>query len=106
MAAVNVVNMVSGGQQIGWAVASVDLPSMNTVTSGTVDITLTGLVIGDLVLVFPTTALTSGVSVDAACAIVSVADTVTVRATNSTAGTVNPAAQVMRFEVFRNNVPL
>lgn len=106
MSALGTASNQSGGQQVFRCAAAVDLPSMNTVTSGTVSVTVTGAAIGDLVLVFPTTALTTGVSVDGTCALVATADTVIVRATNDTAGTVDPASQIMNFIIFRNQNPL
>lgn len=106
MAALGVLENKSGGQQVLRAVASVDLPSTLTQVSGTVDVTITGLLPGDLVFVIPITALTTGSSIDTGCVIVTVADTATVRFTNASASTYNPAAQVMQFIIFRNAIPL
>lgn len=105
MAALGVLENKSGGQQVFRGQASVDLPSILTQVSGTVDVTLTGLLPGDLVFVSPSAALTTGLLMDNPVK-VTVADTVTVRATNASAGTINQAAQTMDFEVWRNNVPL
>lgn len=106
MAAANVVDDKSGGQKILRAIASVDLPSTLTLASGTVDVTITGLLVGDLVSVFPLNNLASGGVIDGNCKIVSAADTVTVRWSNASASTVDPAAQVMSFIIYRNNSPL
>lgn len=106
MAALGTVDDKSGGQKILRAIASVDLPSALTLASGSVDVTITGLLPGDLVSVYPLNNLASGGVIDGNCKVVSAADTVTVRWTNASAGTVDPAAQVMSFVIYRNSVPL
>lgn len=105
MALVGVLDNKSGGQQVFRATAAVDLPSTLTQVSGTVSVTITGLLPGDIVFVVPNTALTTGSSLDTGCVMVTTADTVVVRFTNSSASTYDPASQVMNFMVFRNNVP-
>jgi hypothetical protein len=95
----------SGGVQVYQDTAAVDLPSILTQVSGTVDVTLTGVLIGDIVIVTPLSALTTGLEI-ARVYYVTVADTVTVRATNASAGTIDQASQTMLFTVLRLNVPL
>jgi hypothetical protein len=77
---------------------AVDLPSVAAGVSDTVQVTVTGVALGDLVLgVVPTTALTAGYHVLGA--FVSGADTVQVFVRNDSGGTVDPASQTFTFIV-------
>lgn len=106
MALIGVLDNKSGGQQCFRAVAAVDLPSVATLASITVSVTITGLEIGDIVLVVPIAAVTTGLLVETTPALVAAANAVVVRATNASAGTIDQTTQNMTFLVFRNNVPL
>lgn len=106
MAAANVLAEISGGLKAFFALAAVDFGSVLTQVSITASITITGLLPGDVVIVWPTTAVTTGLSVEATPARVTTADTVVVRATNASAGTIDQASQVMTFLVLRLQQPL
>jgi hypothetical protein len=106
MPAANVLAEISGGLKAYFALAAVDFGSVLTQVSVTASITITGVLPGDYVLVFPTTALTTGMLVESTPARVTTADTVVVRATNASAGTIDQASQVMTFLVLRLQQPL
>jgi hypothetical protein len=69
--------------------ASLDFGSIGTLTSADLTISLPGAKVGDLVVLGPPAAPTAGIIF---WAFVSAADVVTVRASNFTAGSINPAA--------------
>lgn len=106
MAAQGTLTNISGGVQMFHAYASVNFDSINAAVSGTKAITVTGVAVGDIVFVTPTTAATTGLVFEANPVIAASADTVTVRATNVTAAPIDEAAQIFHFLVLRPNVPL
>lgn len=81
-----------------FASAALDFPSIATLTTATLNITVTGAVVGDpVVLALPAT-VNAGIVFDAR---VSAADTVTVRATNITAGAIDPASATFGVTVLK-----
>lgn len=74
--------------------ASVDLPSINNLATGSATFTVTGAAVGDVVVVNPP-AMTSGLSF--AGAAVTSANTVTVYAHNASGGTINEAAATYTY---------
>lgn len=78
--------------------ATLDVPEISANTSESNDLTVNGLNPGDVVLVVPQT-FTAGLSYEATR--VSAADTLPVRAMNSTASPINPASMVYTLIVYR-----
>lgn len=74
-----------------------DFGSINAQTEATQTVTVTGVRVGDAVVVRPTTAV-NGIILDGT---VSASDTVTVRAVNYSSGSIDPAEQVYRILVFQ-----
>lgn len=103
MAAQGTLTNISGGQSWYHTTASVDFASVTSKESGEASITITGALVGDIVFVTPTTAATTGLMFESNPVIVATADTVVLRATNASAGNINPAAQVFHFFVLRPN---
>lgn len=79
--------------------ATVDLPDTGAGLAGTLNVTITGAVEGDLVFVAPRT-LTAGLVVGQA--FVSAADTVTIRFINGSAGSINQASATWDFVLIRS----
>jgi hypothetical protein len=79
--------------------ASLDFPSINAVSQADLTITVTGAAVGDTVVLGLPAAPTAGITFNA---FVSAANTVTVRATNVTAGAIDPAAAVYTVLVMRS----
>lgn len=71
------------------AVATLDFPSINAVSTQTLTITVPGASVNDVVVLGLPATVNAGVVFDAR---VSAADTVTVRALNITAGAIDPAS--------------
>lgn len=83
-----------------YADVAVDLPSMATVTIGVIDVTVTGVTIGDIVLdVVPSDDTALNVAVHIISSRVIAANTVRVWAHNSTAGTLDAASENHDFIV-------
>lgn len=81
-----------------FAAAALDFPSIAAAATATLNITVTGAVVGDpVVLALPAT-VNAGILFDAR---VSAADTVTVRATNITAGAIDPASATFGVTVLK-----
>jgi len=80
------------------ATATVDVASMLTDAEADVAITITGVAVGDLVLIEPVD-LAEGVALVSAAARCS-ADTATVTVLNTSSGTVNPASATWRYTWF------
>ncbi len=78
------------------ASAALDFPNTNAATASDLTITVTGAAVGDVVSLGLPAAPTAGFVFNA---FVSAADTVTVRATNITAGALNPASATYRVAV-------
>lgn len=68
----------------------IDFPNITAVNTATSNVTITGAVAGDKVIVTPSTALEAGIIV---YGYVSAVDTVTIVANNPTAGAINPASR-------------
>lgn len=73
-----------------YATLTHDFGSINAQTQATQTVTVTGAVVGDAVIVRPTTAV-NGIILDGT---VTAADTVTVRAVNYSSGAIDPGSQV------------
>lgn len=85
----------------GWtktytATKTFDFGNINAQTQATTTVAVMGAVLGDAVIVRPTTAV-NGIILDGT---VTAAGTVTIRAVNYSAGAVDPASQVYRVIVF------
>lgn len=80
------------------ATASLDFPSMATLTTAELTITVAGAAAGDAVALAPPATLTAGLIW---CARVSAANTVTVRMYNSTNATIDPAAATWGVTVLK-----
>lgn len=80
------------------ATASLNFGSIATTASADLTITVTGAAVGDEVAIGLPAAPTAGIIYQA---FVSAANTVTVRATNITANSVDPAAQSFTVAVFK-----
>lgn len=95
--------LVLGGKITGatlYADVAVDFPSMNTLTIGVVDVTVTGVTIGDIVLdVVSATDAALSAAVYIFGSRVIAANTVRVFAHNSTAGTLDAASHLHDFVV-------
>ncbi len=80
---------------------SVNLASMDTLTSADLDVTIAGAAVGDAVILQPPAAdMTAGLLV---CQVwVAAADTVTVRVYNSSGGTINEAAANWIYTLIRS----
>lgn len=83
---------------VGSVAASLDFPNILTVTSQEMTLALVGAQVGDTVLLGMGDPLEANLAMHA---IVTVADVVTVRLTNPTAGTINPAAHTFTAIVLR-----
>lgn len=81
-------------KKIATGTASVNLPSINNLATGSATFTLSGAASGDVVVVNPPT-LTSGLAFVGAA--VTAADTVTVYALNASGGTIDEAAGTYRY---------
>lgn len=80
---------------------AVDLASLATVTAADASITITGAVVGDIVILNPpTAAMTAGMLV--AQAHVSAADTVKARVYNASGGTVDEASGTWTYLLIRS----
>lgn len=77
--------------------ATWDIPSLTTLANSSTTITVTGAAVGDLVVVSPAMPAT-GVVVSGD---VTSADTVTIRAHNTTGGTIDPASATFRVRAIR-----
>lgn len=80
------------------ATATLDFPSIATLTDEDLTITVTGAAANDSVVLGLPTSPTTGIVFNA---FVSAADTVTVRAHNYTAGAIDPASATYRVTVFK-----
>jgi hypothetical protein len=80
------------------ASASLNFPSMATLTSAELTITVTGAAVGDAVALAPPASVEAGL---VWCGRVSAANTVTVRMYNSTASTVDPVAATWGVTVLK-----
>lgn len=87
--------------QIKKGTVSVDVTSLNTVTSADITVTLTGAATGDLVILHPpATAMTAGLLV---CqAFVSAANTVKVRVYNASGETIDEAAATWTYLLIKS----
>ena len=105
----NIINIITGemlrnssGQWFGAGritkSAALDFPSIPTLTSADLTITVTGAAVGDPVALGTPAAPTANV---AFTAFVSAADTVTVRCHNYTAAAVDPASGIFKVTVFK-----
>ena len=87
--------------QISKGTVTVDVTSLDTVSSADISVTLTGAATGDLVvLIPPATAMTAGLLV--AQAFVSAADTVKVRVYNSSLGTIDEASATWTYLLIKS----
>lgn len=92
---------VGGGTKVTKVVkgtASVDLPSINNLATGSATFTVTGAAVGDVVVVNPPT-MTAGLSFGGAA--VTGTDTVTVYAQNASGVTINEAAANYTYILFK-----
>src|SRR5262244_618372 len=89
----------AGTVKILWDEASLDFPSQATLTSADLTVTITGATLGDPVVISQTAG--NPAANLAYWGFVSAADTVTVRFNNTSAGTVDPAAQTFRVAVIK-----
>jgi hypothetical protein len=75
-----------------------DFPNIGAVATSTTTTSLIGVAVGDTVLVTPSTALEAGITV---YGYVSAADTITLVASNPTAGPINPVSRTYYITVIR-----
>src|SRR5215813_1649392 len=99
-AAAGLAGTQKGSVECLWATASVDFASQATLTSNDQTITVTGARLGDPVVIGFVTNPAANLTY---YAFVSAADTVTARFVNTSAGTVDPAAQVIVVGVIQLN---
>jgi hypothetical protein len=86
-----------GWRRSYYATLTHDFGNINAQTEATQTVTVSGAVVGDVVIVRPTTAV-NGIIMDGT---VTAANTVTVRAVNYSSGAIDPASQIYTVIVFQ-----
>lgn len=94
------LGLAEGGTVLGIAVRTVlvDPASIGAVASGDTIVTIPGVAVGDLVIAIPPVNLTAGLAPQAA--VVTGANSVTIRLTNASAGAVDGASLLWTLIIF------